>query len=260
MADLPDRPDRPSLLPPSEATRRELAIEAADAAIADVDVAAIVRARSVADCSEAVLPSLAWERSVDVWDPTWPVSVKRAVIDAAPEVHRHKGTVYAVKTALSALGIEAQLTEWWQPPAPSEPPRPDRGTPYTFHVAAFASGGLYDGPLIDARLARVVFASIVAAKPATRAFDMTIVGVLRATAALAPVVLARTRYAQAAAPAPIARLDGAMGAAAVTVARSRAAAGVVPHARGYASATLAAGTAAVARTRVALAVVPALPA
>lgn len=60
------------------------------------------------------LDHLAWEYSVDVWDAGWPEGVKRRVIAAAAEVHRHKGTPHAVKLALAAFGYPAELSEWWE--------------------------------------------------------------------------------------------------------------------------------------------------
>jgi phage tail P2-like protein len=53
---------------------------------------------------EEFLEILAWSLSVDDWDPAWSIEVKRAVIRASIEVHRYKGTVYGVRTALAAMG------------------------------------------------------------------------------------------------------------------------------------------------------------
>ncbi len=219
---MPDPVARPSLLPPN-ATARELVIEGADAAVGDLDVGQITRVRDPEATPLALLPRLAWERSVDVWDPSWPEDVQRAAVVAAPEVHRHKGTVGAVQAALAPLRVDADVTEWWQesPPGPA----------YTFSVTAYARARLYDGPLLDARLIRAVFASVLHAKPLSRAFDLTIVATLDATLDLVPAVTTRTRVAR----------------------------GVVPVASGETTATLGLAPAASARTRVAVAVVPALP-
>jgi len=65
-------------------------------------------------CPVEFLPYLAWARSVDVWDDEWDEQVKRRVIAAAPEVHRYKGTRFAVETALNAIGHEYELIEWWE--------------------------------------------------------------------------------------------------------------------------------------------------
>ena len=239
---------RPSLLP-RESTPREQAIEAADAAIADIDAGQIIRARDVAIAPAVYLPDLAWERSVDVYDPAWSDAVKRAVIEAAPEVHRHKGTVYAVKTALSALGVDATISEWWQ----ASP----RGAPYTFHVSAFARARLYDGPLLDARLIRVVFASVLHAKPESRAFDLTVAATFPARLGLAPVAVGRSRTAVAMHPANFSReLVAPLGLAPVAIARSRIAVAMQPVSRRALAAPLGLAPVAIARSRIAVAMQP----
>ncbi len=237
---------RQSLLP-LESFPRERAIEGADAAIVDLDVGQIIRAREVANAPSAILPDLAWERSVDVWDPAWSDDVKRAVIDAAPEVHRHKGTVYAVKTALSALGVDATVSEWWQ----TSP----RGTPYTFDVTAFAKARLYDGPLLDARLIRVVFASVLHAKPESRAFDLTVAATFPATLGLASVAIARSRTSVAMHPRNFRELAAPLGLAPAAIARSRVAVAMHPRSGRALAAPLGLGAVAVARVRVSAAFV-----
>lgn len=210
---------RASLLPPN-ATARERAVEGADAAVGDLDVAQVTRVRDPAEAPAAYLPYLAWERSVDVWDPAWPEATKRAVVEAAPEVHRHKGTVHAVEVALGALGVDADVVEWWQ--------QAPRGAPYTFKVTAYARARLYDGPLLDARLIKVVFASILHAKPVSRAFDLTVTATLQSTLSPAAAVLTRSRVRQAASPAPSGELATALGLAPAALARVRVAVAAVP--------------------------------
>ena len=91
-----------SQLPPN-ATAAEVAIEAATARVGAVPVE--IRTVWHPDvCPAEILPWLAWALSVDNWDPQWPVSTQRAVISAAVEVHRRKGTRAAVVQALSAAG------------------------------------------------------------------------------------------------------------------------------------------------------------
>jgi len=62
-----------------------------------------------------LLDHLAWEHSVDVWDPVWPDGIKRDVIAISAEVHRFKGTPHAIRTALSAFDVDTDLLEWWEP-------------------------------------------------------------------------------------------------------------------------------------------------
>lgn len=76
-----------------------------------------------ARCPEPVLPYLAWALSVDRWDPTWPVAIKRRVIAAAFFIHQHKGTIGALRRAVEPLGYLIEVVEWWQ----SQPEGP-RGT------------------------------------------------------------------------------------------------------------------------------------
>ena len=44
----------------------------------------------------------------------WSEATQRAVIAASVDVHRHKGTLGAVRRALAATGYRTQVTEWWQ--------------------------------------------------------------------------------------------------------------------------------------------------
>lgn len=115
-----------SLLPPN-ATAAERAIDAAAERLADIPVP-LRDLWNPQTIPAALLPWLAWGLSVDVWDPAWTEARKRATVAASIEVHRHKGTVGAMLTALGALDYDARLVEWWQ----STP----RGAPYTFGVEA----------------------------------------------------------------------------------------------------------------------------
>lgn len=115
----------PAHLLPSGATGAERALSQATARLADLSP--MCREMWAPDtCPAAHLPWLAWALSVDAWNADWPDASKRAVIAASYTVHRHKGTVGAVKTALSTLDWEARLVEWHQ----TTPP----GAPYTFAV------------------------------------------------------------------------------------------------------------------------------
>ena len=112
------------LLPPS-ATHAEVAVSRAMSRLANVEP----QCRQMwnpATCPAAHLPWLAWAFSVDEWDSGWTDTQKRAVINASYTVHRHKGTVGAVRRALAALGYNTELSEWfqWLP----------QGEPYTFGV------------------------------------------------------------------------------------------------------------------------------
>ena len=102
--------DTLSLLPPN-ATALERAGEAVSAARWDaLDIDVIRRAKDPETCPEDLLGFLAFERSVDIWDPSWPVWKKRAVIASAPRDHRLKGTEAGLRRYVDiADGTVAQL-------------------------------------------------------------------------------------------------------------------------------------------------------
>lgn len=77
-------------------------------------------------CPAALLPWLAFSLSVDSWELDWSDAQKRETIKNSLPMHRSKGTIGAVKSALAALGYEAQVQEWFnQIPA---------GAPYTYKL------------------------------------------------------------------------------------------------------------------------------
>lgn len=61
-----------------------------------------------------VLPFLAWERSVDIWDPKWSETKKRAVTARSLVLHKHKGTAYAIKEYVRYVG--GNVTKIFAPP------------------------------------------------------------------------------------------------------------------------------------------------
>ncbi len=111
---------------PGNATAQERALAAAASRAAGVPVP-IRDLWSPETCPPTLLPWLAWAFSVDDWSPSWTEAQKRATIRAAIDVHRRKGTRNAVETALSALNLQLQITEWLD----RDPP----GAPYTFAVS-----------------------------------------------------------------------------------------------------------------------------
>lgn len=67
---------------------------------------------NAATCPPEFLPYLAWAVSVDEWDHRWSIDKKRAVIAAAPEIHRRKGTPLAIRRALESMGqADADIIE-----------------------------------------------------------------------------------------------------------------------------------------------------
>jgi phage tail P2-like protein len=57
------------------------------------------------ECPLNLLPWLAYALSVDAWDDDWTEQVKRDVISQSVAIHRKKGTLGAVKSAIRAIGI-----------------------------------------------------------------------------------------------------------------------------------------------------------
>ncbi|ELJ4794540.1 phage tail protein I [Salmonella enterica] len=66
------------------------------------------------ECPVALLPYLAWALSVDRWDKNWPEETKRQVIKASWMVHRHKGTISALRNVVEPFGFLLRVIEWWQ--------------------------------------------------------------------------------------------------------------------------------------------------
>lgn len=63
-------------------------------------------------CPASLLPWLAWSLQVDSWDADWSDDTRRAVIRGAIDVHRRKGTPWAIKRALINAGYgDARLSE-----------------------------------------------------------------------------------------------------------------------------------------------------
>lgn len=110
------------LLPPN-ATEQECALAETVSRIGDVPV--VVREMWNPDtCPANLLPWMAWAFSVDDWNDGWTEAQKRGAIKTSVNVHAHKGTIGAVKTALGSLGYDLTLTEWFQ--------KTPVGDPYTF--------------------------------------------------------------------------------------------------------------------------------
>ena len=152
-----------SLLPPN-ASPFERAIES----VISRDVPVPIRDVHNPDtCPESLLPWLAWGLSVDDWDANWPVEVKRQVIRESIRTHKIKGTRRSVENAVTALGSQIVIREWWQ----ESPPRP----PFTFrviltlsHTQAVAKNGITD------ELQKSLVRAIDANKPVRSHYEITL--------------------------------------------------------------------------------------
>ncbi|WP_270809050.1 phage tail protein I [Aeromonas sp. QDB08] len=101
------------LLPPN-ATQTERKLATVNANACDLPVEVLRTLWDPRTCPAWRLPSLAAERSVDRWDENWSEATKRKVIANAPFVHRHKGTVGALRRAVEPLGYLIRVLHWYQ--------------------------------------------------------------------------------------------------------------------------------------------------
>lgn len=108
-----------SLLPPN-ATKLERDLEQVIANAVDIDVQ-IQDLWDPEKCPFKLLPWLAWAYSVDHWEDSWPEHIKRAVVANSFDIHKHKGTPYALQRALNSLGIRTNMLEWWEAKANGQP-------------------------------------------------------------------------------------------------------------------------------------------
>lgn len=98
---------------PANATpiERKLALVCAD--IEDVPLP-LRQMRRALTCPADMLTWLAWERSVDRWNENWSEAAKRKAVANSFFVHRHKGTVGALRRVVEPLGYLLEVIEWWQ--------------------------------------------------------------------------------------------------------------------------------------------------
>jgi phage tail P2-like protein len=106
-------------------------------------------------CPVHLLPWLAWAFSVEVWQSHWPEGVKREVIRKAISVHRRKGTLGAVKDALAALSVGAEISEWFEHDGPA----------HTFRIDVLVDGVFAAGLQVSQELVREVRSLVQNTKP-----------------------------------------------------------------------------------------------
>jgi len=99
-----------SLLP-SNSTQLERAIEAA---FYEKTIVPLRTLYNPDTCPAHLLLHLAWAWSVDRWDYRWSESTKRAAIKASYYIHKHKGTIGALRRVVEPLGYLIEVVEWWQ--------------------------------------------------------------------------------------------------------------------------------------------------
>jgi phage tail P2-like protein len=151
-SDVRDQGSNALLPPTASGVERCFAATAADAEALPVPLRTLWNPRT---CPAHLLPWLAWACSVDRWDATWPEAIKRQVIADAWAVHKHKGTLSALRRVVEPFGYLMEATEWFQ----SNP----EGTPGTFRLRI----GMLGQGISDERHAEMV-RLILDAKPVSR--------------------------------------------------------------------------------------------
>ncbi len=116
---------------PSNATPFLKALSLSQTRILNVDMDVIRRSVLANISPAALLPWLAWDRSVDEYVDSWPESTKRAAVAGSFGYHKIKGTPGALKAALASLGFDTIVTEWFQ----------YGGAPYRFRVKVVKQDG-----------------------------------------------------------------------------------------------------------------------
>ena len=66
------------------------------------------------NCPESMLPWLAMILQPPFWSDAMSVYDKRRALASARELRRHKGTPYAVRLAMDAVGLDARVEEWYE--------------------------------------------------------------------------------------------------------------------------------------------------
>lgn len=106
------------------------------------------------------LDHMAAEWDASVWRQSWPIQIKRRILNNVILEKRKRGTLGAVKKAIETIASFTSLTEWWQ-----ETPK---GTPHTFKVIASLNN--YEG-VLESDLQEDLFGLIDDAKPVRSHYD-----------------------------------------------------------------------------------------
>lgn len=127
-------------------------------------------------CPESLLPWLAWALSVDEWKEDWPVETKRAMIANSVTIHKHKGTVGAVKRALASLGLEIEFFEWFDDVDDVYLAPHHSGEPHTFTFIAWANDVPYTSRavVLDQKLYDAIHRVTNQTKPQRAHFDFLV--------------------------------------------------------------------------------------
>lgn len=176
-----------SILPPN-ATALERALERLAGQRIDAIGVPLRDLWSAENCPEALLPWLAWALSIDQWDASWPLNIRRARVAAAISIQRIKGTAKSVFDVVASFGGDVVVREWFQ----EEPP----ATPHTFKLTV-ALGGQGDA-VPSASFIDAVISEVSRTKPARSHFTFSVgtnvVGRIGLRAVARPVIHTRISY------------------------------------------------------------------
>lgn len=107
------------LLPPGIDDERSRALLELTDRLGDIDLTRLLIYR-IGEVEASALPALGWQFHVmgaEGWELAVSEGQRRALIQRALELHRYKGTRWAVRQALDALGVTAEIIEWFEPRA-----------------------------------------------------------------------------------------------------------------------------------------------
>nr|WP_314494083.1 phage tail protein I [uncultured Pseudomonas sp.] len=99
-----------SSLLPNNRTLLERAVEGAGAETTAITLRTLYNPDT---CPAHLLYQLAWAWSVDRWDDSWSEAVKRSVIKSSFYIHKHKGTIGALRRVVEPFGYLIEVVEWW---------------------------------------------------------------------------------------------------------------------------------------------------
>lgn len=85
-----------------------------DAVCNHVDLSVLQILTNVEGLHGDILDLIAWQLHVDGYDETDTDEIKRHMILSSIEVHRHKGTPWAVARAVASVFRSAQVAEWFE--------------------------------------------------------------------------------------------------------------------------------------------------
>ena len=141
---------------------------------------------SIDKLTSTQLDHVAYGWDASVWRDSWPLRLKRSVLKNVICEKRKKGTLRAVKDAVSSLGSASTITEWWQ--------MTPKGDPHTFTIQASLAD--FEGT-INSEMQEDLFALIDDAKPVRSHYKFVLLRQLRGTVGVSgtmrPAVYARIR-------------------------------------------------------------------